>query len=145
MLSALAAGTVDYLVSGSQSLQVYPGVLGLSFSGTLQLGDALTLLAATMGMLCFALGWLPAIVAVVCYSARRRVVQEVEETGEEPTVVDLSRPVVVGAAAERETLDLAALEALRNARYGTGSDMNSRIANDLADPRTSTFFGDGQY
>ena len=145
VLSALAAGTVDYVVSGSHSLLSYPGVIGWPLPGTLQLGDALTLMAATMGMLCLALGWLPAIAAVVCYSARRRVVQEVEETGEEPTVVDLSRPVVVGAAAERETLDLAALEALRNARYGTGSDMNSRIANDLADPRTSTFFGDGQY
>jgi hypothetical protein len=142
-LAGLAAGTTDYLVSGH--LQEFSGVLGSLPPGSQQLGDLLTLLAATTALLGLAIGWLPALVAVIGYSVRRGrtpVAADEEESGEETTIVDLNRPILVGAVAERETLNLAALEALRNARYTTEPENNG---GGLADPRTSIFFDDGQY
>jgi len=148
-LAAIAAGTTDHLVGGAAAMKVYPGAIDPGFPG---LANLLTTLTATMVLLSLALGWLPAIAAALGYSVRRSVDRADEdylETGEETTIVDVgNRPVVVGAAAmDRETLNLAALEALRNARYDDRYEIDpvGREDRGLMDPRTSTFFGEGQY
>jgi hypothetical protein len=150
-LSAVAAGLTDHLIGGHARLHAYPGAMTPQFPGP---SNVFTAEAATMMLLGFALGWLPAILAVLVYAIRRSTAAEERaeakdpyvESGEETTMVDIgSRPVVVGAAArERETLNLADLEALRNARYRT-DDASGQDGGGLADPRTSTFFGEGQY
>lgn len=142
-VAGLLGGVTQYLVGHSAPLPQNAGVL-VTLPGHPQLGDVLTIQAASAALLGLAVGWLPAAVAGIGYVAGRLPEWDVD-TGEEPTRVDLStrRPVAgAGAPGERDTLNLAALEELRNARYGYDPDPDEP---GMADPRTSTFFGEGQY
>jgi hypothetical protein len=100
------------------------------------LGDLLTTQAAATAMLAAALGWLPALAAVIAYSAGRGPVPAAAgarsaDTAEaaEPTLID-----------PRTTLDLAGLESIRRAKRRGGQVTD----NTLTDVRTSPFFADQQ-
>ncbi|HEV2639670.1 MAG TPA: hypothetical protein VGX23_31345 [Actinocrinis sp.] len=144
-LAALAGGAVQYVVGGNVTPPQGPGVLAVLAGGSLSLGGVLAVAAASLAFAGLAVGWLPGLAALIGYTAGRLPEWDLD-TGEEDTMVDLAsrRPAAEAATpGERETLNLAALEALRNARYSYDPDPD--LPGRLPDPRTSTFFGDGQY
>lgn len=145
-LAALAGVTVQHLLAGGPVPQ-NPGAL-IMLPGRPPLGDVLTVQAGSLALAGLALGLLPALAALIGYTAGRLAEWDMD-TGQEDTMVDLAarqRPVSA-VPGERETLNLAALEALRNARYSYDPDPEPEpdVPGRLRDPRTSTFFGDGQY
>jgi hypothetical protein len=145
-VAALAGGMVQFMVGEAHRMPQSPGALVI-LPGTQHVGAVLTIQAASVAMLAFVLGWLPALVALLGYSIARLPEWDVN-TGEEATMVDLrGRDSARGVPEERETLSLAALEELRNARYGFDyeEEPDEPRPSGMADPRTSTFFGDGQY
>jgi hypothetical protein len=141
-LAALAGGAVQSAVAGGGRLPQNAGVLVL-LPGTPSLGAVLTIQAASLALLGLAVGWLPALFALFGYVVGRLPEWDLD-TGEEDTMVDLAgRKRAASTPSERETLNLAGLEALRNARYSYDPDPD--VPGRLPDPRTSTFFSDGQY
>lgn len=141
-LAATAGGLVQYLLDGSGTARPNPGSLFILL-GSPPLGDVLTIQAASVALIGLALGWLPALLALVGYTAGRLAEWDLD-TGEEDTMVDLNvRKRSSATPSERETLNLAALEALRNARYSYDPDPD--VPGRLPNPETSTFFRDGQY